>query len=553
MRRKSKARRRKSKTTQSNVSVIGILGFGFVGISDFGFERKSAMNKRRGFTIVELLVAMALIMFMMAILSEAFSAGLGSFRTMKASADMADRLRSAATVLRRELAADHFDGRRRLSQADFWTNGPPAEGFFRVYQGSPVGGTYVNEGSDPDEAALPLPHVLDSYRATDHMLHFTVKFRGNERGDFFSAGNIPAGSTLLTSPLFRGERHYQENGQTTYRSQWAEVAYFLRQTTDTTKGGTPLYTLFRRQWLLVPDNGLLTTPITGANAIPRNYLEMSCNQVNVGGVNALYFNNPRDVTMPGRRMGMNTPAANNPADPNLAGLYTMKDPTNGRNTYPTMGDTDPNYQGSDIILTDVISFEVRLLLNDSTHFETLFDIAGVGANNPRVNSVAIKSVAPTTGNTVLVTTQTPHNFFSGWNVQMTAGGAPTTFTIASTPSATTFTYTNPVGTALPVGGVATSNNSYQLSNGNFNANVGPLVFDTWSNYNDTQYNYLGTWNATNVQQTGWSIANANASIPFYGRALAAGTHIRPRAIQILIRVWDSKTELTRQVSVIQDL
>jgi hypothetical protein len=82
------------------------------------------------------------------------------------------------------------------------------------------------------------------------------------------------------------------------------------------------------------------------------------------------------------------------------------------------------------------------------------------------------------------------------------------------------------------------------------------VFDTWSNYNDTQYNYLGSWTVaanTNTQTAGWNIAGSDASIPLYGRALAAGTHIRPRAIQVLIRVWDSKTEQTRQVSIIQDL
>src|SRR2546430_16733350 len=98
-------------------------------------RRTTTMRRRSGFTIVELMVAMALIMFIMAILSEAFVAGLKSFRDLKATADQAERLRAVSTILRHELGSDHFDGRRRLSSPDFWSNGPPKEGFFRVYQG----------------------------------------------------------------------------------------------------------------------------------------------------------------------------------------------------------------------------------------------------------------------------------------------------------------------------------------------------------------------------------------------------------------------------------
>src|SRR5262249_25133235 len=94
------------------------------------------MRRRSGFTIVELLVAMALIVFIMAILAEAFSAGLGAFRRLKAIGDMNERLRMASTIIRRYLAADHFEGKKRLSDRDFWVNGPPNEGFIRIWQGS---------------------------------------------------------------------------------------------------------------------------------------------------------------------------------------------------------------------------------------------------------------------------------------------------------------------------------------------------------------------------------------------------------------------------------
>ena len=43
----------------------------------------TAVRRRPGFTLVELLVAMALILFIMVILTEAFSAGLETFRRIR--------------------------------------------------------------------------------------------------------------------------------------------------------------------------------------------------------------------------------------------------------------------------------------------------------------------------------------------------------------------------------------------------------------------------------------------------------------------------------------
>lgn len=49
---------------------------------------------RRGFTLIELLYAMALIVFVMAILSQAFVAGLESFRRLKGIGDLNEGLRA---------------------------------------------------------------------------------------------------------------------------------------------------------------------------------------------------------------------------------------------------------------------------------------------------------------------------------------------------------------------------------------------------------------------------------------------------------------------------
>jgi hypothetical protein len=46
------------------------------------------------------------------------------FRSLKAIGDINERLRSATTILRRALAADHFEGKGRLSDIDFLRDWP---------------------------------------------------------------------------------------------------------------------------------------------------------------------------------------------------------------------------------------------------------------------------------------------------------------------------------------------------------------------------------------------------------------------------------------------
>src|SRR5262249_7526127 len=151
------------------------------------------------------LVAMALIIFIMYILAEAFSAGSAAFRNLKAIGDMNEKLRNTGTLLRKHLERDHFEDKKRLSDPDFWKDGPPRAGFLRIYQGSTLSNKstdpYYDEGTDADGNS--------SARAVDHGLHFSVKLRGNNRGDFFRSG-VPAGSPLLSLPF--ADTRFQEAG-----------------------------------------------------------------------------------------------------------------------------------------------------------------------------------------------------------------------------------------------------------------------------------------------------------------------------------------------------
>ena len=101
------------------------------------------MNQRKGFTLVELLVAMALIVFIMTILSQAFVIAVTSLARAKGVCDMAERLRSASAVIRRDLAANHLNGTNQGGQSGplalniAGSLQPPTtilQGFFRVSQ-----------------------------------------------------------------------------------------------------------------------------------------------------------------------------------------------------------------------------------------------------------------------------------------------------------------------------------------------------------------------------------------------------------------------------------
>src|SRR4051812_40305194 len=72
-------------------------------------------RSRTGFTLVEMMVAMALTLFIMVILTQAFTLSLDTFSGMKGIGDMQMQLRVAEVILREDLRADHLEGKRRLS------------------------------------------------------------------------------------------------------------------------------------------------------------------------------------------------------------------------------------------------------------------------------------------------------------------------------------------------------------------------------------------------------------------------------------------------------
>ena len=147
---------------------------------------------RDAFTLVEMLVAMALTLFVMAILSQAFVAGLETFSGLKSIGDMQQNLRTAMTLIQTDLAFEHIDGGRRLSDASMNSANtsifnPPREGYFFIRHGATAAAAAmpaaIFEGTDADGLA--------SYRATNHVMGFTIKMRGNKRENVMMSYDIP--------------------------------------------------------------------------------------------------------------------------------------------------------------------------------------------------------------------------------------------------------------------------------------------------------------------------------------------------------------------------
>jgi hypothetical protein len=466
---------------------------------------------------VELLVSLALILFLMTIISEAFGAAATTFRNLKAIGDLCQKLRIASNMLRRDLAADHFEGRKRLSDPNFWQNGPPREGYFRIYQDT----NPTLEGYDLDD--------IRSYISAHQIIRFTSKFHGNERDDYF-VGTVPSNAPAPLSPTANGaDSRYEDVNNTVgsggqflyqFRFDWAEIAYFLRPQVNPiglvqdTANGQPLYALYRRQWLSCVDNYALNQtsqkvkvetvtgglhPVTTQNM--QFYLETSTMPDPAGTgfpLNSpnyfLYFNSPIDLTVPPRRMGTTTdqpsgrpPPYVAPSAPYVAfspsALFTasstlLSTPTLAEDVNRYSGSSNV-LSGSDLLLTDVISMDVRVLLAGNTDFVSLDDgsVQAYASMNPNFNANA------------------------------------TAYSSSST------------------------TNKY--------------LFDTWSSVTDDYYDFSDWSTGTNTTDHLIPLYQFNSSLSSTYPTLPPLISIK--AIQVVIRIWDYKTNQARQVTVVQDL
>jgi hypothetical protein len=452
-------------------------------------------QRRAAFTLVEMMVASALIIFMMWIIATAFEKGLTSFRVLKTAGDMQEKLRGAATAIRRDLTRPHFEkvdsGGENLSDQRFddpaWE--PPIQGYFRIYQQ----GTGAIDGPDADDPSMN--HYRSPAGPTEpigHVLQFTNKLRGIRRdqyyvidtkdlnGDAIYGGSDAVGNGRLSRfnfPIYNRRVVYPiqassgvginsnvDGATSIFTTLWAEVCYFVRPNGETA-GTTPLYNLYRQQNLLVTDlpdsvpyaSGTSPRPVEIEAADP-NYLEISAWRTAIAG--PVQVNGPKSATVPLRRTGAH------PSQPH--GPYFNL--INSQNEIPRLidrlgGNTNHPLAASDLLLTNVTDFEIKVLWEPAP-----------GGNPPWLG---INPPAQTPGNPDYPFDRLP-------------------------PSG---------NTAFP--------------------QATERIFDTWSKRPS----------ANAIEDfTNWQ--SGPKQIPL---------RIRVRAIQIELRIWDVKSQQSRQITIIQDV
>lgn len=290
----------------------------------------SRTRARRGFTLVELMVAASMCVLGMWLFTWLYKQGLDSFRTAKAQADLMAQERSVIELLRRDLSADHFldednkPNRGRKLSDQLRTLGPgytvPRGGYFETFTPLPVGPAIEPVDSDS----------FGSWRANDagaawrpnHALRFTV----------VRPGGTPANQYSVQTPAGGGQQ---------YGGVGAEVAYFLVQS-GRTPGGVPLFDLYRRQRLVALNsdyaaayNGLLASNTAATIADAREVFALSNPNATSGPPQVATFAQLSASANAALRVPL--PSAANPQPVNQI----------------------PGRFGDDKILSNVVSFELK--------------------------------------------------------------------------------------------------------------------------------------------------------------------------------------------------
>jgi prepilin-type N-terminal cleavage/methylation domain-containing protein len=339
--------------------------------------------QRQGFTLVELLVSMAIIIFMLSIMSQAFVIATTCMQGMKTVGELIDKVRPVMTILQRDLAADHFDGTKKLCDQDFWEYGPPREGYFSIIQGG------VSEQETPSSGSVK--YYISNSANSNHTLTFTSRLPGKNPTEFYTAEypsitshkdrmngifNYP-NSTYATNPAYMKVQNARRFDfiQDIIHCKWAELAYFIRPNgnivaKDPTSGyvDLPLHDLYRQQRVILPDvsdmNKAGIPNIDSPNLDPFNLFSHY-----VDSAGKVVFNQPSDVTAPWKRFGNRGSAPSS-----LPNFFAYSaDPMR-----PDVGNN------SDLILTNVISFDVRIINDSNLDFLHLYE-AGAGALSSYTN------------------------------------------------------------------------------------------------------------------------------------------------------------------------
>ena len=293
--------------------------------------RRHVLAIRRGMTLVEMLVAMAASLLLMAAIARAFAAFSGAMSNSRAILETDARLRSAAHRLRTDLQG-------ATTQMLPPRNPAQGEGYFEVIEGP------LTDYQDSTAPAAPVAIVSGTTEVCptdiDDVLLFTTR---NTDTPFIGRGPGPA-------PFDQ------------FESSVAEVAWFARATPGTT--GPVTYTLYRKQ--------LLVMGYVGGGPFASD------NQRTWPGSWENYYALPCDISAR-RERRLTSPTFDRIVPNNLSDLTRRENRFLHNSTGDTTGNNFPYpfvahqtgtpdgltfdgtiREGEDIVLTNVLAFDVRV-------------------------------------------------------------------------------------------------------------------------------------------------------------------------------------------------
>jgi hypothetical protein len=318
----------------SSVGPSDLVGHSFRSIpalTDRANECRPSGPGRRGITLVEMLVALAVTLLMMGAVVTVFGFIGERVTDSRAMIETADRIRSAGHRLREDLTSITVD-------AIPWQRPEEGAGYLEILEGPArdardASGTYATPNS-------PQAMVGD----TDDLLMFTVRSHGEPYRGKFTA---PAGSNLSTI----------------IESNTAEVVWFLQPTAGIATN-PPTYSLCRRQMLIVPAGVLGANAPMGDPAFYELY-DVSARVDRHQNSNAIrrIANTLGDLTKRENRFLHNKLYANNLANPSAGLGYPWRVPYRqdpSGLTLPPLTQFSADRQGEDVVLTNVLSFDVQV-------------------------------------------------------------------------------------------------------------------------------------------------------------------------------------------------
>lgn len=509
---------------------------------------------RSGFTLVELLVSAALIIFVMLIITSVFTSGLTALRNLRGVGQLQDQLRYANTLMRRDLSSPHFGAEMNsysgpyLSQQriDTFDWKPPRQGFMRVWQGT----TSMAEAQDSDgirsmlmnPTGVPYLHFAvrsDAEDGTGRDESCSTASLGKLIAALVNSGNPTDASrgAQLQSQLqqYVNPPHLSGEFPTTYYSRWAEVTYFVRPVMNGAQQatiGTPprdmgLYTLYRRRRVLIdaPPSAPALPPIRASEAALLTDVSLYDPNPTGPADRAVYFNTPADVAAPIRRFGMMP--VTQPTDAAVAGVGNPG--LNPPYSFPTLFETNPTSAGQggdDVLLENVLSFEVRAT------WESPMANSATVPPDPRFDPRMSLRMPP------LPAYAPPY-----W---------PTAFGVGNSD----YPFDN-----LPRTDPQYGNQAMFTLAGLKNLRV----FDTWTDRDavvtidrvpsaSTPSTFTVPYSRWNERfMKGPASGGGNATLQAIDGNVAIPLRVRLRGVQIRLRIWDARTEQARQITIVQDL